>query len=255
MQACEYCLEIENLTVAYGKRVALENVNLHLSKGEFHAVVGPNGGGKTTLVKAILGLIRTLSGNIMIFGKPQKEYLKENTIGYLPQTHSTNISKVPLKVIDVVLMGCVGYRGLTGYRKDVIKRVEKIMDMLEVLDRCNSLFDNLSGGLKQRVLIARALVSNPELLIMDEPTVGLDVKAQKDFYSLIKKLREQLNITIIMVSHDVGFVFEYADTVVCVNKRVHLHTKHEDKLSKDFFNRLYGYDVKFVDHRHGDRDV
>ncbi len=243
---CEYCLEVENLTVRYGDIVALEKVNFRLEKGKFFTIVGPNGGGKSTLVKTIVGIIDDYEGRIKIFGKERDEYLRERMVGYVPQI--MGFRKFPIRVLDVVLMGLFRERRLR-YSKRLVRKAEETLDMVEMYDFKNRLIHELSGGQRQRVMIARALVSDPELVIMDEPTVGLDAKSQANFYELVKKMRK-MGMTILMVTHDVGFVSEYSDGILCINKRLVVHAKDVKELPQTFFSKLYGYNVKTVTHGH-----
>jgi len=189
----ETCLEVESLTVRLANRVVLENINFCLSRGKFYTIIGPNGGGKTTLIKSILGLVKPVSGSIYIFGVRSEDYLREKTVGYVPQRSSS--TRFPMKVVDVVRMGLI--KGLSSkWKKEVLESLESV-GMQRYIDE--PIYE-LSGGQQQRVMIARAIVSKPELLMLDEPTVGLDIDSQKSFYELIKKLVEDLNITVIMAS-------------------------------------------------------
>ncbi len=243
---CEYCLEVDNLTVRYGDIIALENVSFKLEKGKFFTIVGPNGGGKSTLVKAIVGVIDEYEGEIKIFGKSRDEYLREKMIGYVPQI--TGFKKFPIRVLDVVLMGLFRERRFK-YSKELVKKAEEALKLVEMYDYKNRLIHELSGGQRQRVMIARALVSKPELVVMDEPTVGLDAKSQANFYELVKRMRE-MGMTVLMVTHDVGFVSEYSDGILCINKRLVIHAKDVSELPSAFFSKLYGYAVKTVTHGH-----
>ncbi len=239
----EMCLEVESLTVRLANRVVLENINFCLNRGKFYTIIGPNGGGKTTLIKSILGLVKPVSGSIYIFGVRSEDYLREKTVGYVPQRSSS--TRFPMKVVDVVRMGLI--KGLSSkWKKEVLESLESV-GMQHYIDE--PIYE-LSGGQQQRVMIARAIVSKPELLMLDEPTVGLDIDSQKSFYELIKKLVEDLNITVIMATHDIGFVAEYSHGVLCINRRLVVHESCGFEKEKAFFNRLYGFNVKPVVHNH-----
>ena len=247
MEICEVCLEVRDLSVKYGEIVVLDNVNFSVRKGSFTTIVGPNGGGKTTLIKTILGLIKPVKGMIYIFGMPAKEYLKKRTVGYVPQGAQER-HDIPMTVEDAVFMGVRrGYLEPKSKFKDQVNRALEVVGMLE---KRKKLIRELSGGERQRVMIARAIVSQPELLIMDEPTVGLDVESQKNFYELIKELKDDLMITILMVTHDVGFVSEHSDSILCVNKKLISHAETIEELPKEFFEKLYGFAVRPIFHKH-----
>ncbi len=243
---CEYCLEVEKLTVRYGDVVALENVSFKLEKGKFFTIVGPNGGGKSTLIKTIVGIIDDYEGFIRIFGKSRDDYLKEKMIGYVPQM--VGFEKFPMSVLDVVLMGLFRERKIR-FKKEHIERALNALEMVKMADYKDRLIHQLSGGQRQRVMIARAIVSNPEILMMDEPTVGLDVKSQAAFYELVKSFKD-MGMTVLMVTHDVGFVSEYSDGILCINRKLVVHAKDVSELPKSFFTKLYGYPVKTVIHDH-----
>ena len=200
-------IDIKDLTVAYDEFVALKNINLTINEGDFIGVIGPNGGGKTTLIKSAMKLIKPLQGSV--------EYAVDNlNIGYLPQ-QTTIDRQFPATVLDVVCSGVVA----------PIKRVRpKAMHLLEELSishLCGRLISELSGGELQRVLLARALVCEPQLLILDEPTTYVDSKFEQDFYQIIHELN--LKMAIVMVSHDIGTITQHVKTIACVNKSLHFH--------------------------------
>jgi len=213
-------IEIEDLSYAYKGQEVLTNINLQVREGDFVAVIGPNGGGKTTLVKLILGLLQPAKGSILINGK--KPGHGGATIGYVPQHINHNLV-FPATVLDVVLMGKHDPKrrwSLVGREKDrqyALAALEK-MGIGELAGRKISA---LSGGQRQRVLIARALVTEPELLVLDEPTASIDTKGQTDFFNLLRELNNDL--TILVVSHDLLVISSYAKSIACVNKRLHYH--------------------------------
>ena len=244
---CEYCLEVKNLTVRYGDILALQDVTFSLEKGKFYTIVGPNGGGKSTLVKTIVGIIDDYEGEIRIFGKDRDEYLKEKMIGYVPQLQPR--VEFPIRVIDVVLMGLFRERKFK-FGKEHYRKALKALEKVGMEGFSTRLIHELSGGQRQRVFIARAIVSNPEIIVMDEPTVGLDSENQARFYELVKDLKED-GMTVVVVSHDVGFVSEYSDGILCINKKLVVHASDISELPKEFFAKLYGYGVRTVLHNHG----
>jgi zinc transport system ATP-binding protein len=216
-------IEIHSLDFAYSGETVLEGVNLNVRDKDFLAIIGPNGGGKTTLLKLILGLLTPCNGRIRINGNsPGKA---ASSIGYVPQNVFLNQS-FPVSALDVVLMGAFDpgkrfKRNKANNRKAALET----LDRLEMVDYADNKIGKLSGGQRQRVMIARALVSNPKLLLLDEPTASIDTKGQADFYDLLAKLNKE--ITILVVSHDLLVISRYVKTVACVNKRLHYHDQAE----------------------------
>lgn len=223
-------IDIENLTFSYEKDTILEDVNLHVKQKEFLAIIGPNGGGKSTLLKLILGIEKTSLGKIEIFGeKPSKNL---TSIGYVPQNTNVN-TDFPIKVIEVVMMGHVGHkRPLIGYRKEEIECALDSLKQVNMGKYANSKIGSLSGGQRQRVMIARALCSHPKILLLDEPTSNIDTTGQKEVYELLKELNKY--ITIVVVSHDLSVILEYATSVLHVNKKA---AYHDIKGKRKFFTK------------------
>jgi len=224
-------IEIKNLTFAYEKHTILEDISLRVEDKDFLAIIGPNGGGKSTLLKLILGINPIQKGTIRTFGeKPQKNLSK---IGYVPQNTNVN-TDFPIKVLEVVLMGHIGTkRPLFGYAKEEIMCAMGVLGQVGMQDFAQKKIGELSGGQRQRVMIARALCAHPKILILDEPTASIDIDGQKRIYELLKKLNE--TITIIVVSHDISVVLAYANKVVHINKRLIYHnlsSGEKDKLDK-----------------------
>jgi zinc transport system ATP-binding protein len=238
---------LENVTVKFNRKVVLDNISFNVKKGEFISIIGPNGSGKTTLLKTILGLIKPVKGSVKIFNYYVGEY-PSGLIGYLPQHISYN-ERFPIKVIDVVLMGrypLIGY--LKFPSKNDMKIVLNCLDELNILEYADYNFQELSGGLKQRVLIARALAIEPEVLILDEPSTSLDIMIQRDFYSLLKKLQKDKVLTIIMVSHDIGVVTQYVDKILCLNKKIHYYDKVDKHIPDSVVENVFGDKVMFIVH-------
>jgi len=216
-------LEIKNLEFSYNGEAVLKDVNLTVRQKDFIAIIGPNGGGKTTLLKLMLGLLVPVKGTVHVDGKPPRE--ASHCIGYVPQNVHSNHS-FPITAIDVVLMGKLdpqkrrSRRSATN-RRDALAALER-MEMAAYADKK---IGTLSGGQRQRVFIARALVAQPKLLLLDEPTASIDTKGQADFYRLLKELNQE--ITVLVVSHDLLVVSRYVKSVACVNQRLHYHDQAE----------------------------
>ncbi|RJS48430.1 MAG: ABC transporter [Methanobacterium sp.] len=201
----------------------LEDVNLTIKKNDFMALIGPNGGGKTTLLKLILGLLNPDKGNIEVLGMAPG---KSKNIGYLPQKSSYQ-SNFPISVLEVVLMG--RYKQLLkGYNKEDRRSALDSLKKVEMLHLKNEQIEKLSGGQLQRVFIARALSRNPELLLLDEPTASIDPHFQGKFYEILSKLRKKM--AVVMVSHDIGVVSSYVDSIACLNQKIYCHGPVEESI-------------------------
>lgn len=246
-------IRLENIYFSYGKRNVLKNINLNIKRGSFVGLVGPNGGGKSTLINIILGRLTPDSGSVYLLNETSKSFKQWNRIGYVSQKANTFNKGFPATVFEVVAMGLtakIGYFKFFNrkHRKKVLDAIEQV-DMSEYTHQN---IGNLSGGQQQRVFIARALVSDPELLLLDEPTVGIDFKNVKRFYELLHKLNKKQNITMLLVTHDTGAMTEYATDVACLNKTLHFHGKSAeyDALSVDDLSEIYGHPVQVVVHDH-----
>jgi len=233
-----------NLTFGYDADPVLEDVNLSLGQNDFVCLVGPNGGGKTTLLRLILGLLTPDRGTIRIFGLPPEK--ARHRVGYMPQYAQLD-SQFPVSVLDVVLMGRLGIAPALGpYGRTDRAVAQRALEEVGLAKLQRRPFSALSGGQRQRVLIARALACEPDLLLLDEPTSNLDLAVQDDFYALLTELSKRL--TVVLVSHDVGFVSNLVRTVVCVNRTVSVHPTAE--LSGKTITDLYGTDVRMIQHHH-----
>jgi zinc transport system ATP-binding protein len=242
-------IEINNLTVTLKGKEALRGISLSLDEGKFIGIVGPNGGGKTTLLRAILGLAKPASGTIRIFGKSPDEVLKSGSVfGYLPQ-----ISKIspdfPVRVIDVVMMGRYGKVGMLRWPgEEDRKKCLEYLSMMGIEDLKNVPFGQLSGGQQQRASIARALAGEPRILVLDEPNTGIDVIGQEDFYHLLKGLQKKFQITTLMASHDIGAITAYVDEIACLNNTFHYQGSPVGALNEDVLTDLYGKNVDLLMH-------
>lgn len=235
-------VEFERVSFAYDGSLVLENVTFGIDRGDFLSIVGPNGGGKTTILKLILGLVRPRAGEVRVFGNsPEKA---RSRIGYMPQ-NTTLDPLFPVSVREVVLMGRLGASSVLGFysRADRIM-AEQALDMVEMKGFMKRPFASLSGGQSQRVLLARALVTQPELLILDEPTSNVDVAIESELYELLRRLNESM--TIVLVTHDLGFVSKYVKNVACVNKRLVSHPTCE--ISGETISAIYGSDMHMIRH-------
>lgn len=234
----------ENVDFSYDGVPVLQNVTFTIGERSFISIVGPNAGGKTTLLKLMLGLIKPSRGIIKVFGLPPDR--ARPLIGYMPQ-HVQFDPNFPVTVLDVVLMGRLGNGTRFGpYRKKDKEVCLESLKKLEMHDIWKRPFGALSGGQRQRVLIARALATDPQLLLLDEPTSNVDMAVETELFELLHELSK--TITIIVVSHDLGFVSQYVQRVVCVNRQVMVHPT--TAITGEIINELYGADVRMVRHDH-----
>jgi zinc transport system ATP-binding protein len=246
-------IEIENVSYRYDNLWVLENINLQIEKGSFVGIVGPNGSGKSTLLKLILGLLKPQKGTIRLFGVEQQKFKEWDRIGYVSQKANSFNSAFPATVFEVVASGLTKKTGLFKFiGKEGKKAVLQAIRAVGMGAFMNRNIGELSGGQQQRVFIARALVSQPELLILDEPTVGVDVQNVQSFYNMLEELNQKWEITLLLVSHDVGTITTKVSHVACLNKRLHFHgktTEFEQCKDKNL-SMFYGHDVHLLSHEH-----
>jgi zinc transport system ATP-binding protein len=236
----EPVISLRDVTFSYGGEPALEDVNLTVCEREAVSIVGPNGGGKTTLVKLILGLLAPQRGEICVFGQPPCRARRR--VGYMPQ-HVQHDAQFPVTVMDIVLMGRL--HGITGWPNRADRRAAvDAMRQVGLEDFGRRPFASLSGGQRQRVLIARALCGNPDLLLLDEPTSNVDSLVEARLLDLLRELNRRM--TILMVSHDLGFVSGFVESVICVNRRVVVHPTAA--ITGEVIRDFYGGEVRMVRH-------
>ncbi|MEN8743293.1 MAG: ABC transporter ATP-binding protein [Lentimonas sp.] len=233
----------EGVSFRYGRALVIEDADFDIYKGESVCIVGPNGGGKSTLLKLMLGLLKPEKGSVHLLGASPKR--ARARVGYVPQ-HIDFDPLFPVSALDVVLMGCLNRRGF-GFRSrtDVALAMEALNKM-GLTAKAKEPFASLSGGQRQAVLIARALAAQAEVLLLDEPTAHVDVAAEERLMASLKELDE--NLTLITVSHDLAFVSRSVPKVVCVNRCVHVHPTTE--LTDARIRELYGHEVSLVQHDH-----
>lgn len=236
-------IEIRDLTVGYRSgQPILKNINLTVLRNDFIAIIGPNGGGKTTLLKVILGLIQPWSGEIIVAGYPIDSKTVRAEIGYVPQLIPGK--SFPVTVMDVVLMGRLGKSALFRHFSDTDRSAAEInLLRMGILHLANDNMDSLSGGQKQRVLIARALAGEPEILLLDEPVASVDHETQESFFNLLAELND--SITIVLVTHDVGAVSAHVKNIACINRTL---ISHGETLSADAVSRAYGCPFELISH-------
>ncbi len=235
----EKLLDIKNLDVRFDKELVLRKVDLEINRGDFIGMIGPNGGGKTTLIKAILGLVEPEHGEI-------KFNIPSNKLGYLPQINQID-KRFPITVLDVVRSGKSNGKKLNLFKSNRadLKYAESLLDEMGILNLRDRAIGELSGGQMQRVFLCRSLMNQPELLILDEPETFVDNQFESELYEKLKELNKRM--AIILVSHDVGTISYYVKTIACVN--LHLHYHPSNVISKE---QLAAYDCPLQIITHGD---
>lgn len=212
-------IDIKGLSAGYNGNTVIENIDLSLYERDFLAIIGPNGGGKSTLIKTILGLIKPISGYVKIFGESPDKGVSR--IGYVPQNGVFDLS-YPINVQDVVLMGLRSNKGFRPtYSPNNYRMAKKAMDIVEIGNLAKQRIGDLSGGQMQRTLMARALVSEPDILILDEPMANLDPNIEHSIYDTLRKVNEEA--AILMITHDMGIISSEVKRVACLNRTILVH--------------------------------
>jgi len=242
MDKKEPVIQLRHVTVSHDGHPALEDISLTIFKGDLLGIIGPNGGGKTTLLKVILGLVTPLQGQVEVFGGTPAR--NRHRIGYVPQ-YAEFDPDFPISVEDVVTMGCLKYRRLNKKKMPVcVEKSREVMERMGIWKLRKRKIGGLSGGEKQRVLIARALVMDPEILLLDEPTASVDSHLQATVYDLLLELNQTL--TICLVSHDIGVISAYVRTLACLNRRLFYHGEKE--LTNEILMKTYRCPVQLIAH-------
>jgi len=243
-------IEVVHVSFAYEGNTVLENVSLNVHLGDYLGVVGPNGGGKTTLLKIMLGLLQPQKGSVKLFGQEISKFKDWYKIGYVPQKATSFDPNFPATVFEIVSMGRFGKRGLfkflTKKDKDIIQSSINEVGMSGFEKR---LIGDLSGGQQQRIFIARALAGEPEVIFLDEPTTGVDQATEEQFYEMLRHLNEERNLTLVLVSHDIDVVSRETTEIACVNKNLPFHGTPEEFVKQKKLREVYGEHVKYI-HKH-----
>lgn len=243
-------IEAKDVSVQYQGVEALSRVSFDIQPGDYIGIVGPNGSGKTTLVKALLGLV-SFDGTIRFMGESLSDFTTTKHIGYLPQKMSFLDQRFPATAKEIVVSGvycCKKFPkrlSLGDY-----KAAEEVMEILGVTNLKNRPIGRLSGGQQQRILLARALVHNPQLLILDEPTVALDPQSRESFYATVKKLNKENGVTVLLVSHDVGSVGQYASKLLYLDRKIVFYGTFEEFCKSPNMSDHFGAGQHMICHRH-----
>lgn len=246
-------VEIRGIGYSYGKERVLRDITFDIHEGDYLGVVGPNGSGKTTLLKIMLGLIRPSEGHVLLFGQDVTEFRDWSRIGYVPQKVTNFDANFPATVLEVVLMGRYARRGLFGGMTKQDRQIAlRSLEHVGMSEYRNRLIGDLSGGQQQRVFIARALAGKPEIIFLDEPTTGIDERAQADFYALLKKLNEKMGLTLVLVSHDIAMVTKEVMHIACIDRTLVCHMSPQEFVRESAADNIFGQEVKVITHhRHG----
>jgi len=247
----EPMIEVKGLTVRRGNADAIYNSTFSIEKGDYVGIVGPNGGGKTTLVLAMLGLLPKAEGSIKIMGQEIESFDQWDKVGYVSQFAINFDSQFPLTVRELVGLGRVNRRNMGRFRdKDDWMAVDEALHLMGIYDLANKRIGMLSGGQRQRAFVAKSLVSQPELLVLDEPVTGFDPVTQEKFFMQLANLNQKKGITILIVSHDLAAVFCRMSRVLCVNREVHSSVITEGTVPDEVLKRGYGEHFHFAFHQH-----
>jgi zinc transport system ATP-binding protein len=237
-------IELAGVDFGYTATPVVKDISLNIVPGEYAAVVGPNGSGKSTLMKLMLGLLRPDEGAARLFGEPSHEFDDGSRIGYVAQ-HASASKEMPITVREVVKMGRFPHVGFGRLSEGDWKIVDRALETVGMTAFANRPVTQLSGGQRQRAFIARALASEADLLVLDEPTVGVDIESVEAFYDLLDSLNRE-GITVLLIEHDLSAVTEHADRVVCLNREIYFDGPTEEFVESDALARAFGTTVNFL---------
>jgi len=214
-------IDVKNLSVRYESTVALQNISCQIEQGDFVGLVGPNGGGKTTLAKTILGLLSSREGKIILFGQDSARFNEWQKIGYLPQKHTGLNPLFPANVGEVVSLGLLSAKKRPKkINKSDWQEIDDLLKDIGIFDLKSKLISQLSGGQQQKAMLARALISKPEILILDEPSTALDPNSREQFFTRLEKLNKEAKTTIILITHDTGYIGRYANKLLYIDRKM-----------------------------------
>ena len=247
-------LQAEHLHIAYDGSEILRDISFRVESGDYLGIVGPNGSGKSTLIRAMLGLIPATSGTVRLFGQPLPHFRDWAKIGYLPQRLNFANPHFPATVEEIVRLGLIGKHGPKGrLNAGEAGQVEEILTRMGISAQRHQLIGHLSGGQQQRALLARALVSRPALLLLDEPTTALDPETREDFYAIISELNRELGTAIILITHDTWNIGQYAQRFVYLDKAVVFDGTFAEFCSSAEMTSFFGeHSNKTIYHQHGE---
>jgi zinc transport system ATP-binding protein len=249
LEQAKQIVELRDIVVKYPNGVfALEGINVNVDEKDLIALIGPNGAGKSTLLKVILGLVKPTSGSVTLFGSQD---LEKNLkyVGYVPQSAQARDANLPFSVFETVLLGRTPLAGLFhGVGSKDREKATEVLKTFGIYDLKDRRIGQLSGGQSQRVFLAKAMVAEPKLLLLDEPTSGVDTSSKKEFYNILDRLNKERGITVILSSHDIGVITKIANRVLCVNRSQFFCGENEDFAADVEIHKLYDHPVEIMDH-------
>lgn len=244
-------IQMEGVTFSYGHDPVLTDISFSIHEGDFLAILGPNGSGKTTLLKIILGLLRPARGSVFIMGKSVEKFREWQKIGYVPQKATHFDPLFPASAKEAVAMALLSSaKFLHRMNKEEETSIHHALELVGMADFANRRIGELSGGQQQRVFIARAIVQQPRILFLDEPTTGVDAETQAHFYEILDRLNKDEGITIVQVTHDIGIVNKHISQVACLNQRLVYHGSHEEFCRSDTLKEMLAGGHHLVSHQH-----
>lgn len=245
----ESIIDVSNLSFGYNEIPVLKNINFSVYKGDFLGVIGSNGSGKSTLIKLLLNILTPIDGEIKLLGANINELKKWDRISYISQKANSFNSSFPATVEEIVGANLFSKIGLFRMPKKQHKEmIYHALEKVDMQDYGKRQIGNLSGGQQQRVFIARALVNDPEILFLDEPTVGIDAKSEETVYCLLSRLNKELGLTIVMVTHDIGAITAHANRIICLGENGLLEHNPKDGITKELITKIYGHGVNLRIH-------
>lgn len=244
-------IRLTDITFGYSALPVISHISLDIHRGDYVGIIGPNGSGKSTLLKVMLGLLKPASGSVQLFGTPIQSFSNWSKLGYVPQKAINFDPLFPVTVREVVEMGRYGTVGLLrGLSKKDDAIITRSLEQVGMLPFQNRLIGDLSSGQQQRVFIARALAGEPEVIFLDEPTVGVDVQTQEQFYTLLRQLNQEMGLTLILVSHDIDVIANEVTELACINQTLIYHGEPEEFVKGEYLQKLYGKNIRQILHDH-----
>lgn len=244
-------IEVKDLSYEISGETIIDAMSFRIFQGDYTAIIGPNGGGKSTLIRLILGLNPKSSGSVKLFGVEQERFKGWNQVAYVPQQVAHIDKNFPATVYEVVKLGRLfDKRAWYKLNREDREIIQSVLNRLDIAHLKDKLIGDLSGGQRQRVMIARALASKPKLLILDEPNTGVDVASQQNFYALLKELNAKEELTILFITHDIGVIADDIKEVLCINQALLACHNPTDVLKCETVSELYGITSHVMHHHH-----
>ena len=242
---------VENVSFSFNGLEVIQNVSFAISPGDFVALIGPNGSGKTSLIRIILGILKPSTGRVVLLGEELSQFTQWQRIGYVPQKATHMDPYFPASVREVVAMGLLSKKRFPRlFTRQDEAVIDRALDQVDMKALKNRRIGELSGGQQQRVFIARAIVNGPDVLFLDEPTAGVDADTQARFYEMLADLNRKEGLTIVLITHDFGIITKHVNKVACLNQRLFFHGTHDDFCSSSVVQELLHGEHHLICHRH-----